>query len=46
MWVTQWVDPGASARVAERGAIMQLLAEGAALLNAEARSCGAQLLLL
>jgi hypothetical protein len=46
MWVAEWIDPGANARVAERAAIMRLLAEGAALLNFEARSCGAQLPLL
>jgi hypothetical protein len=46
MWVTEWIGPRADARVAERAAIMRLLAEGAALLNVEARSCGAQLPLL
>jgi hypothetical protein len=46
MWVAEWIDPGADPRVAERAAIMRLLAGGAALLNAEARSCGAQLPLL
>ena len=46
LWVTEWIDAGADARVAERAAIMQLLAAGAALLNVEARSCGAQLPLL
>ena len=46
MWVTEWLDPGADALVAERAAIMRLLAAGAVLLNAEASSGGAQLPLL
>ena len=46
MWVAEWIDPGANARVAERAAIMRLLAEGASLLNVEARWCGAQTPLL
>jgi hypothetical protein len=46
MWVTEWIDPGADPRVAERAAIMQLLGQGAALLNVEARLLGAQLPLL
>ena len=46
MWVEQWVELGADARVAERAAIMRLLARGAALLNVEARQLGAQLPLL
>ena len=46
MWVAEWIDPGQNARVAERAAIMRLLAEGVALLNVEARWCGAQLPLL
>jgi hypothetical protein len=46
MWVEDWVEPGAGARVAERAVIMRLLARGAALLNVEARQLGAQLPLL
>jgi len=46
MWVTDWIDPDADALVAERAAIMRLLAAGAVLLNAEARALGAQLPLL
>ena len=46
MWVEEWVEPGADALVAERAAIMRLLAQGAALLNVEARQLGAQLPLL
>jgi hypothetical protein len=46
MWVTEWLAPEADARVAERAAIMRLLAAGAVLLNAEARALGAQLTLL
>jgi hypothetical protein len=46
MWVVEWLEPAADARTAERAAIMRLLAEGAALLNVEARSAGPQLPLL
>jgi hypothetical protein len=46
MWVEDWIEPGADALVAERAAIMRLLARGAALLNVEARQLGAQLPLL
>jgi hypothetical protein len=46
MWIEEWLEPGADARVAERAAIMRRLAEGAALLNVEARLSGAQLSLL
>jgi hypothetical protein len=46
MWVVEWLEPGADARTAERAAIIRLLADGAALLNAEARTLGAQLPLL
>ena len=42
MWVEEWVEPGVDALVAERAAIMRLLARGAALLNVEARQLGAQ----
>jgi hypothetical protein len=46
MWVEEWVEPGAYPLVAERAAIMRLLAHGAALLNVEARVLGEQLPLL
>jgi len=46
MWIEEWLEPGADALVAERAAIMRRLADGAALLNAEARLSGAQLPLL
>jgi len=46
MWVTEWIVASADARAAERAAIMRLLAEGATLLNVEARCCGPQLPLL
>ena len=46
MWIEEWVDPEVAPRVAERAAIMRLLADGAALLNAEARYLSSQLLLL
>ena len=46
MWVQQWVEIGADPLVAERAAIMRLLADGASLLNVEARQLGAQLPLL
>lgn len=46
MWVAEWLEPGADPWVAERAAIMRLLAEGAPLLNVEARSAAAQLPLL
>ena len=46
MWVEEWVEPGADPLVAERAAIMRWLAQGAALLNAEACRGGPQLPLL
>ena len=46
MYVAEWVAPGADALVAERAAIMRLLAQGEALLNVEARQSGAQMPLL
>ena len=46
MWVAEWVEPGGDPRVAERAAIVRLLAEGAALLNFEACTRGPQLPLL
>jgi hypothetical protein len=46
LWVEDWVDPGSDPLVAERAAIMRWLAQGAALLNVEARQTGAQLPLL
>lgn len=46
MWVVEWLDADANARAAERAAIVRWLAEGAALLNVEARRSGAQLPLL
>jgi hypothetical protein len=46
MWVDEWLAPGVDPRVAERAAIMRWLAQGAALLNVEARQQGAQLPLL
>jgi hypothetical protein len=46
MWVEDWVEPGADALVAERAAIVRWLARGAALLNVEALTQGAQLPLL
>ena len=46
MWVAEWVEPDADRLAAERGAIVRLLAQGAELLNAEARLLGAQLPLL
>jgi hypothetical protein len=42
----RWVEPGADPPVAERAAIMRPLAQGAALLNIEARVLGEQLPLL
>jgi hypothetical protein len=44
--VEEWVEPDADPLVAERAAIMRWLAQGAALLNAEALKLGAQLPLL
>jgi hypothetical protein len=46
MWIEEWVEPGAQPLVAERAAMMRLLAAGAALLNVEASRIGAQLPLL
>lgn len=46
MWIEEWVGTDADARVAERAAIMRLMAAGAALLNSEATRVGAQLPLL
>jgi hypothetical protein len=46
MWIEEWLEPSADALAAERAAIMRRLAQGADLLNAEARSLGAQLPLL
>jgi hypothetical protein len=46
MRVEEWVEPDADPLVAERAAIMQWLARGAVLLNAEALKLGAQLPLL
>ncbi len=46
MWAAEWVAPGTDPRAAERAAIMRLLAQGAELLNVEARLLGAQLPLL
>jgi hypothetical protein len=46
MCVAEWVAPAANALVAERAAIMRLLAHGEALLNVEARQPGAQMPLL
>jgi hypothetical protein len=46
MWVVEWLEPAADRLAAERAAIMTLLAQGAELLNAEARGLGAQLPLL
>ena len=46
MWVEEWLEPGVDALAAERAAIMRWLAQGAALLNVEARQLGAQLPLL
>jgi len=46
MWVEEWVDPGVDPLVAERAAIMRWLAQGAALLNVEARQIDGQLPLL
>jgi hypothetical protein len=46
MWVAEWVDPGVDPLPAERAAICRLLAQGAALLNVEARLLGPQLPLL
>jgi len=46
MWVEEWVAPGGDALVAERAAIMRWLAQGSALLNAEAGRGGPQLPLL
>ncbi len=45
MWVAEWVAPDADPRVAERAAILRLLADGAPLLNVEAAR-GPQLSLL
>ena len=42
MWIEEWVEPGAEALAAERAAMMRLIAEGAALLNVDARRLGAQ----
>ena len=38
MWVEQWLEPDVDALVAERAAIMRWLAQGAELLNVEARA--------
>ena len=38
MWVEQWLEPDVDALVAERAAIMRWLAQGADLLNVEARA--------
>jgi hypothetical protein len=38
MWVQQWLEPDTDALVAERAAIMRWLAQGADLLNVEARA--------
>jgi hypothetical protein len=46
MWIEEWVEPDADARVAERAAMMRLIAAGALLLNVEASRLGEQLLLL
>jgi hypothetical protein len=46
MWVDEWLEAGADPLVAERAAIMRWLAQGAALLNVEARQLGPQLPLL
>lgn len=46
MWIEQWVEPGGEPLVAERATVMRLLAEGAALLNVEARVLSSQLPLL
>lgn len=46
MRVAEWVDAGTDPLAAERAAIMRLLAQGAELLNVEARRLGAQLPLL
>lgn len=46
MWIAEWVEPGADALVAERAAIMRLMAEGAPLVNVEASRLGTQLPLL
>jgi len=46
MWVEEWVAPEVDPLVAERTAIMRWLAQGAALLNAEAYQGGPQLPLL
>jgi hypothetical protein len=46
MWVVEWLEPGRDRLAAERATIMTLLAQGAELLNAEARTLGAQLPLL
>ncbi len=46
MWVAEWVEPRIDPLAAERAAIMRLLAQGAELLNVEARLLGAQLPLL
>jgi hypothetical protein len=43
MWIEEWVEPGTDALVAERAAIVRLIAEGAALLNVEASRLGPQL---
>jgi hypothetical protein len=46
MWVAEWLVPSADPLVAERAAIMRLLAQGESLLNVEARQLGGQLPLL
>jgi hypothetical protein len=46
MWVEEWVEAGRDPLAAERAAIMRCVAQGAALLNIEARRLGRQLPLL
>ena len=46
MWVVEWVGAGSDPLVAERSAIVRLLAQGEQLLNVEARLTGPQLPLL
>jgi hypothetical protein len=46
MWVAEWVDASADPLLAERATIVRLLAQGAPLLNVEARAWGGQLPLL
>jgi hypothetical protein len=46
LWVAEWIHPASDPLIAERSTILRLLAEGAQLLNVEARNLGPQLPLL